>query len=91
MYKFISYCAKHSDIAIELCECSVDDVIDPEKKATAIGKKPDMMKSILSHLLPKEILRQSTEAVSYLHDSFKILYRNLHPDNFLVACVDPNK
>lgn len=49
------------------------------------------MKSILNNLLPKEILKESTEAVSYLHDSLKTIHRNLHPDNFLVACVDPNK
>lgn len=55
-----------------------------------MGKKPDIMKSILSNLLPKEILRQSTEAVSYLHVSMKTIHRNLHPDNFLVAYVDPN-
>jgi len=52
-------------------------------------KKTQKMNAIISNLPPKEILRQSTEAVNFIH-SKDIIHRNLHPGNFLVVCVDPN-
>jgi len=36
-----------------------------------------------------EILRQSTQAVEFLH-GLNLIHRNLHPDNFLIACIGPN-
>jgi len=41
-------------------------------------------------LTHKEILQQSSEAVCFLHSLGRI-HRNLHPDNFLIFCVDPTK
>jgi len=41
-------------------------------------------------LPPKEILRQSNEAVNFLHGLKRIQEGYLHPDNFLVSCIDPN-
>lgn len=75
----------------ELCECSVADIIDPKRKAISEQKMP-YFSAIIASLPPKEILRQSSEAVSFLHrQQWNIIHRNLHPDNFLIACVDPNK
>lgn len=39
------------------------------------------------NLSKKDILRQSVEAVNFLHN-LGLIHRNLHPDNFLVA-LDP--
>jgi len=67
----------------------VADVIDPKKKDKAKEKTP-YFDSIVASLSHKMILRQSSEAVSFLHGLGKI-HRNLHPNNFLVFCVDPTK
>ncbi len=75
-------------LATELCECSVADIIDPKRRddAKSIGKT-EFLESILLNLPLKEIIRQSMEAVRFLH-SINRIHRNLHPDNFLIFCVD---
>lgn len=74
-----------------MCECSVADVIDPKRnKAGEARNKTPYFDSIVASLSRKMILRQSSEAVSFLHGLGKI-HRNLHPDNFLIFCVDPIK
>ena len=71
-------------MAIELCECSVADVIE-------INRTPRKAPvDILYHLPHKEILRQSAEAVDFLHRELKSVHRNLHPDNFLVFRIADN-
>ena len=72
-----------------MCECSVADIIDPRRKLRA-REKTAYYDAIVASLPHKEILRQSSEAVSFLHQ-LNMIHRNLHPDNFLIACVDPNK
>lgn len=83
----IRFHISNSYIVIELCECSVADIIHPEliKK---VHEKTPYFSDILMNLSHKEILKQSSEAVCFLHDRNKI-HRNLHPQNFLIACVDP--
>lgn len=83
------YIENNRYLAFELCECSVADIIDPKRKDIA-QKKTTFYSSIIRNLPPKEILRQSSEAVSFLH-GLKRIHRNLHPDNFLVSSIDPNK
>ncbi len=53
-------------------------------------KKTDYLDTIMINLSLKEILEQSSEAVCFLH-SRNMIHRNLHPENFLIACVDPKK
>jgi len=66
--------------------CSVADLIDPLRKVDVPN-----VDAILGDLSKKEILRQSSEAVNFLHETLKLAHRNLHPDNFLVSCVDPKR
>lgn len=82
-FTFLSY------IALELCVCSVADIVDP-KRCLKIRTKTPYFESILDNLSNKEILRQSSEGVSFLHEC-GFIHRNIHPDNFLIACVDPKK
>lgn len=78
-----------SYLATELCECSVADIIDQERKEIAKqNRKTLYLDRILPNLPVKEIIRQSMEAVSFLH-SINQIHRNLHPDNFLIFCIDP--
>lgn len=73
-------------MAVERCACSVGDVIRNESRIP-----PDVKISAISaNFNHKEMLRQSFEAVSFLHGLGKI-HRNLHPNNFLISCVDLNK
>jgi len=67
----------------------VADVINPKRKDEAKKKTP-YFDSIVACLSRKMMLRQSSEAVSFLHGLGKI-HRNLHPNNFLIFCVDPIK
>lgn len=48
------------------------------------------MVAFLDNIDHKEILRQSSEAVSFLN-GLDMIHRNLHPDNFLVSFLDRNK
>lgn len=45
---------------------------------------------ILDKICRKDILKQSTEAVNYLH-GIGLIHRNLHPDNFLIAAKDSDE
>lgn len=74
----------NSYLAIELCECSVADIVDP-KKSIETRMKTTYFDAIVTSLSPKEILRQSSEAVNFLH-GLNIIHRNIHPNNFLIAC-----
>lgn len=65
------------------------DLIDPSRKEGTLKKTP-YFTSILSNLTLKEILQQSSEAVSFLH-SLNMIHKNLHPDNFLISSVDSSK
>jgi len=59
---------------------------------TKAKDKTIYFEAIVANLPKKEILRQSSEAVGFLHrPQWNMIHRNLHPDNFLIACVDPNK
>jgi len=49
-------------------------------------------KAIVASLTKKEILKQSSEDVGFLHrPEWKVIHQNLNLDHFLIACVDPNK
>lgn len=80
---------KNSFLAVEWCECSVADIIKPKNKHP-IKISTDRAITILNSISHKEILRQSSEAVNFLH-GLDIIHRKIHPDNFLISCVDPNK
>lgn len=69
-----------------MCVCSVADIIDPKRKDCVPN-----IDAILGDLSKEEIIRQSSEAVNFLHEEQKMAHRNLHPDNFLIACVDPKR
>lgn len=75
---------------MEWCECSVADIIDPERKERA-KEKTEYFEAIVTSLPHKEILRQTSEAVVFLHKKLKQIHRNLHPDNILIFCADPTK
>lgn len=68
----------------ERCECSVADLI--KRRTKTLNFTPE---DILNELPHREILRQSTQAVEFLH-GLNLIHRNLHPDNFLIACIGPN-
>lgn len=64
-----------------------DTTLDLKTEAEKVQK--NKLFEIISNSLPrKQILQQSTEAVSFLHGLERI-HRNLHPNNFLIFCVDP--
>ena len=75
-----AYC---SYIATELCQWSVADLV---KKEEQFDKSEDYatVKAIREQLGVVEILRQSTEGLSFLH-GFGYIHRNLDPANFWVA------
>ncbi|KAK4020129.1 hypothetical protein OUZ56_002124 [Daphnia magna] len=68
-------------IATELCLCSVADLLDP-----ALEEEVPMKKKILLDLQAKEILRQATRGLSYLHQN-NFIHRNIKPNNFLIKDV----
>lgn len=70
-----------------MCECSVADIYDKKRIKETKEKNPQIFHAISSSLSRKEILLQSTEGVNFIH-SKDIIHRNLHPDNFLISCVD---
>ncbi|XP_045025586.1 serine/threonine-protein kinase/endoribonuclease ire-1-like [Daphnia magna] len=69
-------------LATELCLCSVEDLLDP-----ALEKKILMKKEILDELQAKEILRQATRGLNYLHQN-NFIHRNIKPNNFLIQDVN---
>lgn len=72
-------------MAAEWCEYSVADLIP--KKGRPLNISKEVKDSIFNCISYKEILRQSSEAVSFLH-GLDMVHRNIHPDNFLFFCVD---
>ncbi len=50
------------------------------------GGRDISAQDILKALPHKEILKQSTEAVNFLH-GLGLIHRNLHPDNFLIQQI----
>ncbi len=77
-------------LATELCECSVADIIDRSRRTNANETTLALYDKISGKLSIKEILRQSTDAVKFIH-SFDMIHRSLHPDNFLISSVESNK
>ena len=74
-------------IAYELCSCSVADLFYKDKETIEFL---DKNKDAILKNPRKWILRQSAEAVSYLH-SLKIIHRNTTPNNFMIVQVSPGK
>ncbi|KAK4020205.1 hypothetical protein OUZ56_002199 [Daphnia magna] len=86
---FIRYFGREVDqkqefvyLATELCLCSVEDLLDP-----ALEKEISMKKEILDELQAKEILRQATKGLNYLHQN-NFIHRNIKPNNFLIQEVN---
>lgn len=72
-------------IVIELCSCSVADLLEPP--GTHDGRKFPHREDILSTLTPKEILRQATRGLEYLHKN-DFVHRNVKPNNFLIKEIN---
>ncbi|XP_045025585.1 serine/threonine-protein kinase/endoribonuclease ire-1-like [Daphnia magna] len=84
---FIRYIAHEWDkdfeyIATERCLCSVADLLDQD-----LIKEVQMNKEILEELGAKEILRQATRGLDYLHQN-NFVHRNLKPNNFLIKEIN---
>lgn len=77
-------------MAVEWCDCSVADVISRQVAIRNRNQSDVAMATFLDNINHKEILRQSSEAVTFLHGLGHV-HRNLHPDNFLIFFVDRNK
>ncbi|XP_032777836.2 uncharacterized protein LOC116916657 isoform X3 [Daphnia magna] len=69
-------------IATELCLCSVADLLDP-----ALEGKIPMADKIREELRAKEILRQATNGLNYLHQN-NFVHRNIKPNNFLIKEIN---
>ncbi|XP_057370114.1 uncharacterized protein LOC130691221 [Daphnia carinata] len=83
---FIRYYAHERDenfvyFATEVCLCSVADLLDP-----ALGKDIPMKTDILK-IPEKEILRQATSGLNYLHNN-QFVHRNIKPNNFLIKEIN---
>ena len=68
-------------IATELCLCSVADLWGPNSSINSRTQS-----AVLSSLTTNAILRQSAEAVAFLH-SLAVIHRNIKATNFLIAQV----
>ncbi|KAI9564873.1 caspase 8 [Daphnia sinensis] len=92
---FIQYFAREMDekqefvyLATELCLCSVEDLLDSALKEEVCFRKPNSTKKqILMELPAKEILRQATRGLNYLHQN-NFVHRNIKPNNFLIQEVN---
>ncbi|KAI9564773.1 caspase 8 [Daphnia sinensis] len=69
-------------IATELCLCSIADLLDPD-----LMKEIPKKKDILEELDAKEILRQATRGLHYLHQN-NFVHRNIKPNNFLIKEIN---
>ncbi|XP_057370247.1 uncharacterized protein LOC130691333 [Daphnia carinata] len=83
---FIRYFTQEKDLyyvylATELCLCSVADLLDPPLE-TKIPMKDDILK-----IPAKEILRQATNGLNYLHKNH-FIHRNIKPNNFLIKEIN---
>ncbi len=67
-----------SYIAVEFCKYSVEDLFGENTKDL------ELLKNVRLRLGAKEILRQSTEGLIFLHE-LGYLHRNLKPSNFRIA------
>ncbi|KAK4020374.1 putative Caspase Dronc [Daphnia magna] len=84
---FIRYIAHEWDkdfeyIATERCLCSVADLLDQD-----LMKEVPMKNEILEELGAKEILRQATRGLDYLHQN-NFVHRNIKPNNFLIKEIN---
>nr|CAH0113037.1 unnamed protein product [Daphnia galeata] len=77
-------------IVTELCLLSVEDLFYPKMNENEKKKEDNILvlienrTKILESLTIKDILRQATEGLVYLH-SFNFVHRNLKPSNVLIA------
>lgn len=76
-------------LATELCDCSVADIFDEERKQKTRTRMQKKFIAISKNLSLKEVLLQATKGVEFIHKHNRI-HRNLHPDNFLISSVDEN-
>lgn len=74
----------------ELCICSVADLVSYKRVKSYTIYHQDLTEGgqlsaedILLALPHKKVLKQSAEAVNFLH-GLGLIHRNLHPDNFLI-------
>ncbi len=74
----------------ELCICSVRDLVSFKRVKTYNTYNQDLLeegqlsaRDIFNYLPHKELLKQSTEAVNFLH-LLGLIHRKIHPDNFLI-------
>ncbi|KAK4020201.1 hypothetical protein OUZ56_002194 [Daphnia magna] len=84
---FIRYIAHEWDedfeyIATERCLFSVADLLDPDHM-----REVSIKKEILKELGAKEILRQATRGLHYLHQN-DFIHRNIKPNNFLIKEIN---
>ncbi|ODV77525.1 kinase-like protein [Suhomyces tanzawaensis NRRL Y-17324] len=79
------FCSQSSEsekflyIALELCLCSLEDIVEKPKKSLKLSE---------NHL--NEVLHQLVSGLHYLH-SLKIVHRDVKPQNILVAAAKNNK
>jgi serine/threonine protein kinase len=78
----------NSFVAIEWCICSVEDLYRRDKNGKIpqnnwAGEKIDV-DIIKNSLKKKELLRQATEGLAFLH-ALGFVHRNLKPSNFMIA------
>ena len=76
----------NSYVTIEWCICSVEDLFESGRKGYDWEGNEIDTESIKGSLKEKEILRQATEGLVFLH-AMGFVYRNVKPSNFMIALV----